>query len=183
MNKFDNFPIDIDKFRGLPINSHPGAFGCARKFNFHEGIDLYGSPGDGVFAIRDGVVVANMPFTGPKTGYGWWLDTDAILVKDDTGYYVYGELKSDLKVGDNVEANQKIGQLVPVLEDYKTRNDIPGHSVTMLHLERYSLDYDIYGGWSSWDKRENRPKYLIDPTLDLINILTNLGLRVNFLPL
>ena len=33
------FPVNLNKIRGLPINSHPGAFGCARKYNFHEGID------------------------------------------------------------------------------------------------------------------------------------------------
>lgn len=177
------FPINFEKVRGIPINNHPGAFGCARKHNFHEGIDLYGNPGDFVYAIRNGVVVANKPFTGPKTGYDWWLDTDALLVKDDDGYYVYGELTSSKKVGDIVVSGDKIGEITPVLPDNKYRPDIPEHSVTMLHLERYNNLYDISMGWSSWEKREDRPKYLEDPTIELVNILTNKKRGVKLLTL
>jgi murein DD-endopeptidase MepM/ murein hydrolase activator NlpD len=39
----------------IPINSHPGAFGCHRRYNVHEGIDLYGKEGDPVYAISSGV--------------------------------------------------------------------------------------------------------------------------------
>lgn len=175
------FPINLEKIVGIPINSHPGAFGCARKFNFHEGIDLYGQQGDWVYAIKDGVVVSNMTFTGPKEGHPWWLDTDALLIKDEEGYYVYGELRSSLKKGDVVKAGNKIGELTPVLPPHKKRDDIPGHSVTMLHLERWSLEYDESLGWSSWANRESRPIYLQDPTPELIEILQNLKRPIKFL--
>lgn len=177
------FPINFEKLRGLPINSHPGAFGCARKHNFHEGIDLYGEPGDWVYAIREGTVISNMTFTGPKEGHSWWLDTDALLVKDEDGYYVYGELRSTLKAGDVVTPGQKIGELTPVLPPHKKRVDIPGHSVTMLHLERWSLAYDEVGGWSAWQTRESRPNYLLDPTPELIEILQHKNRPVKFLTL
>jgi hypothetical protein len=166
------FPINFEKIRGIPINSHPGAFGCARRYNFHEGIDLYGKPGDWVYAIRDGEVISNKPFTGASVGFGWWLETDALLIQDEDGFYVYGEIKSELKPGDKVKAGQKIAELVPVLPPEKFRPDIPGHSVTMLHLERYSNDYDTAFEWSSWEHRDLRPPYLQDPTNDLIKTLT-----------
>lgn len=177
------YPLNLEKASGIPINSHPGAFGCARKFNFHEGVDLYGNPGDWVYAIRDGTVIDNSGFTGPSVGHPWWLDTNALLVKDDEGYYVYGEIKSDLKKGDVVKAGNKIAELTPVLPEYKKRDDIPGHSVTMLHLERWSLDYNEKDGWSAWKTRETRPKYLLDPTLELINVLTTLKRPVTLLSL
>lgn len=167
------FPINLEKVRGLPINSHPGAFGCARKYNFHEGIDLYGTPGDWVYAIRDGEVISNMGFTGPAEGHPWWLPTNALLIKDEEGYYVYGELNSPLKKGDLVRSGDKIAELTPVLTPDKFRVDIPGHSVTMLHLERWDNSYDPSTGWSSWATRESRPKYLKDPTQELVDILVN----------
>lgn len=162
----DWFPLDPTP--GIPINAHPGAFGCARRHNFHEGVDLYGKSGDSVLATRSGVIVANRGFTGPKTGFPWWLDTDALLVQDQDGFFCYGELKSPLSVGTQVNAGDRIGQLVPVLPPGKRRPDIPGHSVTMLHLERYSNAYTVSMGWASWEKREDRPFYLLDPTNWLI---------------
>ena len=175
------FPINLEKNRGIPINSHPGAFGCARKYNFHEGIDLYGSPGDIVYAIRPGVVISNLPFTGPSEGHPWWLETNALLIQDEEGYYVYGELISNLKNGDIVTTGQNIGSLTPVLPNHKLRLDIPCHSTTMLHLERWDDTYDIDTGWSAWDTRESRPKYLQDPTTTLINILTERRREVKLL--
>ena len=157
----------------MPINSHPGAFGCARKYNFHEGIDLYGEEGHWVYAIRDGEVISNSRFTGASVSNPWWLETDALLVKDEDGYYVYGEIKSHLKIGDKIQSGDKIGELTPVLTPNKHRPDIPEHSVTMLHLERWNNLYDKDTGWSAWTTRESRPKYLEDPTPELINILTS----------
>jgi len=181
MNDIRWFPINFEKVRGIPINNHPGAFGCARKYNFHEGIDLYGKPGDFVYAIRRGTIIDIKPFTGPQAGYDWWLDTSAILVQDEDGYYVYGELTTTKKIGDVVTSGDKIGELTPVLPESKLRLDIPEHSVTMLHLERYNMKYKPEMGWASWDKRENRPIYLEDPTVELVNILTKKKRSVKFL--
>jgi len=175
------FPLNFEKFRGIPINAHPGAFGCARKYNFHEGIDLYGSTGDMVRAIREGVVVSNARFTGASEGHPWWLETDAVLIKDDEGYYVYGEILSSLKKGDKISVGDIIGKLVPVLPPEKHRPDIPAHSVTMLHLERWNLSYDESTGWSSWSTRNERPDYLEDPTLELVEILKSKKINPNFL--
>jgi hypothetical protein len=165
------FPQNLEKHRGIPINSHPGAFGCARKFNYHEGVDLYGDKGDYVYAIKSGIVVANKQFTGPEVGCPWWLSTDALLIQDNSGFFVYGELKSPLKIGDKVSRGTKIGELTPVLPESKHRPDIPEHSVTMLHLERYNNTYSVDMGWSSWYSHNTRPPYLEDPTLFLINTL------------
>lgn len=177
------FPQSLEKHRGIPINSHPGAFGCARKYNFHEGVDLYGDKGDYIYAIKSGTVVANAPFTGPATGYHWWLDTNAVTVQDDSGFFVYGELYSTLKVGDQVSRGSKIGELVPVLPEHKYRADIPAHSVTMLHLERYNTSYSPDMGWASWDERKLRPSYLEDPTPFLIKSLTDRRREVKLLVL
>lgn len=181
MSKQLHFPIALSKLRGIPINSHPGAFGCARKYNFHEGIDLYGSKGDSVYAIRSGVVVSNLPFTGASEGHPWWLETDAVMVQDDDGYYVYGEIKSPLKTGDILAAGDCVGEIVPVLTDDKFRPDIPGHSVNMLHLERWNNNYKADSGWKAWKTYKDRPDYLVDPTPELISILQRYDHPINWL--
>ena len=177
------FPINFEKIRGIPINSHPGAFGCPRKYNFHEGVDMYGEKGDWVYCIRNGIVISNEKFTGASVGFNWWLETNALLIQDEDGFYVYGEITSNLKVGDKVLSGDKIGEITPVLPIEKLRPDIPEHSVSMLHLERYDNSYSPKMGWSSWGKRELRPKYLQDPTQELINTLTNKKRKVKLLTL
>lgn len=164
-----SFPINPQYFTGIPINNHPGSFGNARKHNFHEGVDLYGKEGMWVYAINPGIVISNERFTGPSVGHDWWLETDAVTIKSDTEYFVYGELKSDLKVGEYVKSGQKIGELVPVLPPEKIRSYIPRHSNVMLHLEKWNFKYP--GAWKAWTVREDRPEWLEDPTMDLIDIL------------
>jgi hypothetical protein len=175
------FPLNLQYNQGIPINAHPGAFGAARKHNFHEGVDLYGKEGMSVYAINDGVVVTNEPFTGPAVGHDWWLPTDAVTVKSDTEYFVYGELKSHLKPGDEVRSGQIIGSLVPVLPPSKIRSYIPKHSNVMLHLEKWNFKYDVQKGWKPWLTREDRPEWLEDPTNDLITILLHNYRRLELL--
>lgn len=113
-----------------------------------------------------GTIVAINAFTGPKAGFPWWNDTDAVLVQDRLGFFVYGEIRTNLNVGDIVEAGQQIGSMIPVLLAGKERPDIAGHSTTMLHLERYNNTYRPNDAmdWSAWDELRNRPHYLEDPT-------------------
>lgn len=176
------FPINLHYLYGIPINSHPGAFGVARKFNFHEGIDLYGHKGQQVYAIEPGEVISVAPFTGPSAQHDWWLDTEAVLVKNDSGtYWVYGEVDSQVKVGDRVKQGTVVGEITPVLPPHKHRPDIPGHSVNMLHLEKWSSAYNPDEGWAAWKTREARPPWLADPTPDLIAILQKVRHPFKFL--
>jgi hypothetical protein len=175
------FPLNFEYNRGIPINSHPGAFGAARKFNFHEGVDLYGKEGTFVYAINPGVVISNEQFTGPGVGHPWWLTTDAVTIKSDTEYFVYGEIQSALKVGHVVSAGDCIGVLVPVLPPEKIRTDIPKHSNVMLHLEKWNFKYNESIGWRAWTTREDRPEWLEDPTNDLIEVLLSKHRRIELL--
>lgn len=181
MTKNLKFPIAFAKLRGIPLNAHPGAFGCARKYNFHEGIDLYGSKGDHVYAIRSGVIVSNLPFTGASEGHPWWLETNAVTIQDNDGYYVYGEITSPLKSGTHIQSGDYVGEIIPVLTDDKFRPDIPGHSVSMLHLERWNNNYDESMGWRAWKTYKDRPNYLVDPTPELISILRASDQDINWL--
>lgn len=178
------FPINTQKNRGIPINAHPGAFGNARKYDFHTGVDLYGTPGDWVYAIEDGEILSIDRFTGKRPD-SWWLPTDAIIVKSENHNWVYGEIipNSTLKIGDIVKAGQLLGELTPVLPPEKLRLDIPKHSVTMLHLEKYDNTYELDMGWAIWKERLDRPKYLLDPTNDLIDILQSSYRKVELLSL
>ena len=177
------FPLNFELNRGIPINSHPGAFGNARKHNFHEGVDLYGKEGDWVNAIHSGIVISNEAFTGPNVGHDWWLPTDAVTIKSDTEYFVYGEIKSPLKVGDTVKMGEVIGHLVPVLSVEKIRSWIPKHSNVMLHLEKWNFKYNPEVGWRAWTTRDDRPEWLEDPTFDLVKILAEKYRKIELLTL
>lgn len=168
-----NFPINIDSFRGLPINNHPGSFGYVRKHDVHTGIDLYVNENDPVFAIEDGIVTNYYQFTGKDIGFDWWLDTFALIVKSDKGYFVYGEITSNKKIGDIIKAGDHIGNVIPVLPKEKIRDWIPGHSNCMLHLERYNDEYKSEYVWSSWEIGQKKPHFLEDPTPFLIKTLNN----------
>lgn len=170
MSNNHHFPVDISRCPGIPVGIHPGAFGVVRRYHIHEGVDLYGMPGDPVYAIREGIVLRNESFTGSEHGETWWIDTDALLVKDEDGFWLYGELQSSLSPGDAVVAGQLLGTLLRVLPGPK-KPHIRGHSHTMLHIERWSKDCDPNKPWFVWKNEEpprkdliNVPEGLLDPT-------------------
>lgn len=139
----------------LPLRPHPGAFGTVRKHHAHEGVDLYAPEGSEVFAIEAGVVDAAKPFTGPKAGSPWWLDTEAVFVRGASGTIVYGEIDAEVRVGDKVEAGDRIGRVRRVL-----RND-KGRPTSMLHLE---LRKNGYFSVDNVQVGEAPPEWLLDPT-------------------
>lgn len=132
------FPLCITSATGIPVNPHPGAFGYARKGSRHTGVDLYVKrPNTIVNAVEDGTVVCVEHFTGVWDNSPWWNNTDCILVEGKTGVVCYGEIKTDLKVGDKVSRNQAIAQVVQVIKDGREHPEITGHSKSMLHMELY----------------------------------------------
>lgn len=127
------FPLKNYKYK-LPKGNHPGAFGRIRAHHVHEGVDLYASHGDEVFAVDAGVVVNVINFTGKKAKSPWWKDTQAVLVKGDSGVVCYGEIESSVAVGDSLERGALIGTVSTVLKKNK------GNPTSMLHLELYKHD-------------------------------------------
>lgn len=176
------FPINFERFRGLPINRHPGAFGCPRKYDIHTGVDLYLDKESGVYAIEEGIVAKYDLFTGGEK-MPWWNTTYALSVKGENCFWVYGEIESDLRIGDKVKRGQKVGEVLPVISKDKIRLDIPGHSNYMLHLEKCDLSWETECKdlqWSGWYYNNSKPRYLLDPTQDLINVLVKYH-RLTFL--
>jgi hypothetical protein len=53
----------------------------------------------------------------------------------------------------------------------------------MLHLEKWNFLYDEEAGWANWPNRLSRPKWLEDPTNDLIAILMKNYQKVRLLSL
>lgn len=147
----------------LPKFYEPGAFGAIRKFDIHEGVDIYTYAEAPVYAVEDGVVTATYVFTGKKAGCEWWNETWCIKVEGKSGVVTYGELKKpriDISVGTEVKAGDAIGQVTPVLKPEKYRTNIRNHSVTMLHLELRKETYHLDG----WKLEDERDKRLLDPT-------------------
>ncbi len=124
---------------GIPDKGHPGSFACQRKHEKHTGVDLYCKDKELVHAVEDGTVVGKEGFTGPQVESPWWNDTDCLLVEGATGVVVYGEISVPyhINVGCKVMKGQYIGNVKRVLTEGKERNDIMGHSTSMLHMELY----------------------------------------------
>jgi phosphopantothenoylcysteine decarboxylase len=147
---------------GIPVGTHPGAFGVPRKMYTHPGVDLYTTPRHDVVAMEPGTVVANEIFTGPLAGSPWWNDTAAVLIEGRSGVVCYGEISSELKVGDKVRRGELIGYVFPVLKEGKERPDIAGHSRYMLHIELYS--HGQTKPLELWAPGAPKPDFLMDPT-------------------
>lgn len=139
----------------LPLLPHPGAFAAVRKNHVHEGVDLYCDEDTEIYAVEDGEVVSRQNFTGPKAGSGWWLDTEALLVEGETGVVVYGEIATDMQVGQKVKKGDVVGKVKRVLAEDK------GRPMSMLHLELHKHGTrDTY----EWKEESKRPPSLLDPT-------------------
>lgn len=153
-----------EKFRDyIPRFYEPGAFGAIRKFDIHEGVDIYTRDGAEVHAVEDGVVTAVYEFTGKKADCDWWNETWCVKVQGKSGVVTYGELAKPpdlLKVGGRVDEGDVIGSVTPVLRPEKYRPDIRNHSVAMLHLELRSETCRLDG----WKLGEQRDRKLLDPT-------------------
>lgn len=150
----------------LPRWNEPGAFGAKRKFDIHEGVDIYCIEGADVCAVEDGVVVDSYQYTGAKADCDWWNDTWCIKIKGKSGVITYGELQMPNKewtypkVGAHVKAGEFIGLVGRVLKENKLRPDIRHHNTSMLHMELRTESCHIDG----WKLDSDRDKWLLDPT-------------------
>ena len=146
----------------LPKFYEPGAFGAIRRFDIHEGVDIYTYANAPVYAVEDGIVTATYVFTGKKAECEWWNETWCVKVEGKSGVITYGELsKPTIEVGEDVLGGVTIvGRVTPVLRPEKYRPDIRNHSVAMLHLELRKETYHLDG----WKLEGERDKRLLDPT-------------------
>jgi len=159
------FPFNlVSPIRGIPVGSHPGAFGAMRKHDRHCGVDLYCNNGTPVVLVEDGRVVSIEPFTGKDAGCPWWLDTKVVKVEGASGVVCYGEIepRDYVQVGKVYRKGCQIGNVIPVLKPEKHRPDIPGHSCCMLHLQMFS--HGTYNLKDEFNSHEELPDYIIDPT-------------------
>jgi murein DD-endopeptidase MepM/ murein hydrolase activator NlpD len=140
---------------GLPVGSHPGAFGVVRRFHVHEGVDLYCEHGTLVHAVEAGVVVAIKWFTGAQAGLSHWHDTLAVFVEGASGVVVYGEIMPSVVPGQRICAGDRIGSVIRVLRKDK------GRPMSMLHLELHRPGVRVP---VEWYQECGRPESLLDPT-------------------
>lgn len=141
--------------KSLPLSNEPGSFGFVRKFDIHTGIDIYCKLDSQVVAVEDGVVMNIEIFTGPNADSPWWNETKAVWVKGTSGIVVYGEIESNLSIGQKLSKGDIIGIVKPVLKKDK------GLPMNMLHIELYSPEMNETV-W--WKLGKDRPANLLDPT-------------------
>jgi len=158
---------DFSKETEIPVSkNHPASFLYQRKNHQHEGIDLYCENGQEVIAMVSGIITNIIPFTGEIAGYPWWSNTYGVVIEDEEGVWIYGELQplNDLKIGKYIEEGSTIGHIIPVLKNKK--NNRPIH---MLHLERYQKG--IKNSIGILELGKNKPDFLLDPIPFLLKIL------------
>jgi len=160
----------LKEFCDVPIEKHPGAFGAIRTHDIHTGVDLYCKNKDLVFAVEDGTVVLVDDFTGKITNTPWWNDTKAVMIEGATGVVNYGEIEPYCKLNQIIKKGDLIGYVVPVLKSKK--ENIPGHSVAMLHVELYK--HGVRNFVDKWEHGQNCPVDLLNPTQYLTNCSMNL---------
>jgi len=150
---------------GIPVGNHPGAFGVARKHGKrHCGVDLYARKGTTIYPVEYGKVVAVDRFTGASMGSPWRNETMAVKVEGPSGVVCYGEIDPfpSIRVGCLIETGNPIGTVAQVLKDGQLRPDIPGHSLSMLHLQLYV--HGMIHKDESWLSGSECPAGVIDPT-------------------
>ena len=123
-------------------------YGAARSGGrTHKGVDyypvdgtdrLYGSDGTprNIYAMKDGEVVDYM--------VDFYAGTAAVVINHGDFYALYGEISTNLRVGDTVKQGQIIGKMKLSTDD-----------TLMLHLEIFKGGYDDYA--------RDHP-YRVDPT-------------------
>lgn len=92
----------------------------------HHGMDLGWPGGSGdkpIFAVQGGTVIN----TSPASGFGRWILIDH-PTQDGGGTTVYGHIIPEVRVGQRVEAGQRIGRINP---DRNTNGGVAPH----LHIE------------------------------------------------
>lgn len=136
--------------------SPQGSFAAVRKFDVHTGIDLYCAEETAVKAMAAGRVYAISKFTGPSAGSPWWQDTQAVIIEHEFGFILYGEIATNLKIGDEIKAGDEVGKVKQVLIKDK------GLPMTMLHLEWYQ---DKVEDGVVWELNQESPNKLLDPTI------------------
>ena len=147
----------------VPLPPHAGSFGAARKYDRHTGVDLYCDDGQNVSTIADGTVVGIGQFTGKAVNSEWWEDTWYVMIEHQNIVILYGELYKPIlphiRHGEKIRGNRGIGRVKRVLRKDK------GLPMAMLHVEAYELGYR--GEPCYWDLELPQPRYLIDPTIVL----------------
>lgn len=133
-----------------------GMFGVARKYDVHTGIDFYCQEDEDVYCLIGGTVVDVFPFTGEFVGSPWWNSTDAVVVESGETTIVYGELKSELRIGDKVEKGSLIGKVTSVLKKDKGINPTSMLHMELWRSERYMKNF-------SWAIGNSCPEGLVNP--------------------
>jgi hypothetical protein len=142
--------------RNIDIDSIPyhGRFGAIRKHDIHTGLDLYCEDDEPFHCVEDGIIINIFGFTGESVGSHWWNNTKAILVRCGKYHLLYGEVDTNLKIGDEVKEGDELGIVKRVLKEDK------GLPMIMLHIEAYDLDYN--GEGEIWYLESVKPKNLLN---------------------
>lgn len=114
------------RFIPVPRGFYVTSTFAPRWGTFHWGNDYGrdgGSGGHPIYAAQGGTVTA----AGPASGFGQWINVDHPAA-DGSGLTVYGHIIPEVRVGQRVEAGQRIGRINP---DSNSNGGVAPH----LHFE------------------------------------------------
>ena len=171
------WPVPDSYQKSLPKQGEYGSFWEHRGDRFHAGIDIFAPPGADVLSIQNGKVIDIGIFTTPEQAK-YLNKSFYVTIKTPQNLNIkYAEIGNVcVRIGDFVNAGQKIGEIVEVLNrehlshstPHYLRQMIEQNKTSMLHLEAYiapiaevkPYQYGNYFG-------KVKPYSVVDPALIL----------------
>lgn len=141
----------------VPIgNYEKGSFGSKRKTNYNTGVDIFCPPEIDVYALESGKIVKIIIKDTFKI----------IMVEGYSGVIAYGNVlpEEDLYEGMEIERGDIIGATIPYYVHTKTGEEL---IISKLHIEYYRHGTRFPEFWAFGCEK---PKRLLDPTRNLLNI-------------
>lgn len=144
----------------VPVGSYEkGSFGSKRKSNYNTGVDVFCPPELDVYALEGGVVVKVIIKDTFKI----------VMVEGYSGVVAYGNVlpEEDLVEGMAIEVGDIIGTTIPYYVHTKAGEELV---ISKLHIEYYRHGTKFPEFWAFGCEK---PKRLLDPTRNLLNIKLN----------
>ncbi len=167
----------------IPQPGSSGSFWEDRTDRFNCGIDFYAPPGSVVLSITDGVVIDKGVFTDPIQNQYWNRTYFVVIKSKEQINYKYAELAEIyIRIGEKIEAGQKIGIVGKSLNTEMVGDDAPFYIRellyknynAMLHLELYKSPVMEVKPYSEGNFLGNmRPVSVLDPNVYLMGISKN----------
>ncbi|MDC1068812.1 M23 family metallopeptidase [Candidatus Kapabacteria bacterium] len=176
------WPIKNSISNSIPKTGTFGGFWEERDEGFNAGVDIYANDDKDVLAIESGVIIDIDKFS--IENQEGLLDSHFVVIKSlDKMNYKYCEIiPYELKIGQKIEAGQKIGVLSKLYNENILNHNTPIHIrenisqglLYKLHLELYKAPFSEVRPYKLGNYLgEDKPKSLLNPFVFLSSLKSN----------